>query len=293
MNTTAPKIVISHTDRMGLTLFLAITLHALIILGISFSSEDINKPDITATMDITLVQHQSDKEPEKADYLAQANQKGSGNTQKKVRHQAVQSKPNPEASEGQADQNTTAVKKALPDKKKIKVLTQKEAERKVADSDKQPDKVKVGKISAQELVRRGKEIARLSAQNDASWQAYSKLPDSKYLYANTRRHTDAAYLASWSRKVEKIGNMNYPYEARRKNLSGNLIMEVTLKPDGSLVSIRVLQSSKHKALDRAAIDIVKLASPFSQVPAEVLEKRKVLRIIRTWSFTAKNKLYSR
>lgn len=293
MTTAAPKIVISHNDRLGLTLFLAITLHALIILGIGFSSEDTSKPESVTTMDITLVQHKSDKEPEKADYLAQANQKGAGNTQKKIRHQAVQSKPSPEVTRGQADENVTAVKKRQPDKAKVKVLTQKNSEQKIASKKKHTEKVNVGRVSAQELVRRSKEIARLSAQNDASWQAYSKLPDSKYLYANTRRSVDAAYLASWARKVREIGEMNYPYEARRKNLSGMLMMEVTLKPDGSLVSINIIKSSGHKVLDKSAVAIVKMAAPFSQVPAEVLEDRKELRIIRTLSFTVNNKLFSR
>ncbi len=293
MSQTAPKIVISHNDRLGLTLFLAITLHALVILGISFSSEDAIKPESAITMDITLVQHKSDKKNEKADYLAQANQEGGGNTQQKVRHQAVQSKPSPEVTSGQADQNATAVKKRQPKKANVKVLTAKQAEKKVIAKNKEPKKIKVGKVSTQELVRRSKEIARLSAQNDASWQAYSKLPDSKYLYANTRRAVDAAYLASWARKVREIGEMNYPYEARRKNLSGMLMMEVTLRPDGSLVSINILKSSGHKVLDKSAIAIVKMSSPFSQVPPEVLEDRKELRIIRTLSFTVNNKLYSR
>lgn len=293
MNISSQNVIISHTDRMGLTLFLAIAFHALVILGISFSSEDINPPNILAKMDITLVQTKSDKEPDKADYLAQANQKGSGNTQEKVRHQAVQSKPNPDLSQGQAEKNAPAAKKSVKTKGQVRLLTQKKSDRKITSKQKKQKKVQASKISSQELVRRSKEIARLSAQNDASWQAYSKIPDSKYLYANTRKHADAAYLTSWSRKVEKIGNMNYPYAARHKKLSGNLIMEVTLKADGSLISIRILKSSKHKILDKSAIDIVKLSAPFARVPEEVLENRKVLRIVRTWSFSSKNKLSSR
>lgn len=287
------KVIISHTDRMGLTLFLAIAFHALVILGISFSSEDVNKPNILATMDITLVQHQADKEPDKADYLAQANQKGSGNTKEKVRHQAVQSKPSPDISQGQDEQNVAATRPKVKDDGQVRLLTQKKSDLKTESNRKKRDEAQASKVSTQELVRRSKEIARLSAQNDASWQAYSQIPDSKYLYANTRKHQDAAYLAAWSRKVEKIGNMNYPYSARRKKLSGNLIMEVTLNPDGSLVSIRILQSSKHKVLDKSAIDIVKLSAPFARVPEEVLEERKVLRIVRTWSFSTDNKLSSK
>jgi len=288
MNQTAPKIVISHSDRLGMTLFLAITFHVLIILGISFSPEDPIKNDLLTTLDITLVQHKSDKEPDKADYLAQADQQGAGNTTKRVKHQAVQHKPSPDKSQGQADVNREISKTNKP-QNNIQVLTSKSAKTKTVSSKKDPDAKKTKTLSTQELIKRSKEIARLSAQNDANWQAYSKLPDSKYLYANTKSHIDAAYLASWTRKVKKIGNMNYP----RKNKTGNLMIEVALNPDGSLVSIQVLQSSRHKILDKAAIDIVKLAAPFAPVPKEVLQDRKILRIVRTWVFTNDNKLKSR
>jgi protein TonB len=293
MSQVAQKIVISHNDRLGLTLFLAIVLHALIILGISFSSEDFNKPDIIAKMDITLVQYKSDKSPDKADYLAQENQKGSGNTQEKVRHRAVQSKPSPDQTHGQADQNVAATKTRPQKQGDVRVLTQKAADHKVTASSKDPDKIPVSKVSTQELIRRSKEIARLTAQNDAKWQAYSQLPDSKRLHANTKRSADAAYLAAWTRKIEKIGAMNFPYQARRQKLSGILLIEVALKPDGSLISVRILESSGHKVLDKAAMDIVRLGAPYARVPAEVLEDRKELRILRTWAFTVDNKLYSR
>ncbi|HEC29779.1 MAG TPA: energy transducer TonB [Gammaproteobacteria bacterium] len=293
MTHTYQKPTISHNDRIGLTLFLAITLHALVILGISFNSDDIGKQDLLATMDITLVQHKTDQAPDKADYLAQANLKGSGNTREKVRHHALQSKPSPEQTKGHADQSIAPSMTSPNPKGHVQLLTREQADSRVHSSKKELDVKRTRKISTRELIRRSKEIARLSAQNDAYWQAYSKRPDSKYIYANTKKHADAAYLTSWSRKVERIGNMNYPSEAQRKNMNGNLIMEVTLKPDGNLISVRILKSSTHKILDRAAINIVKLAAPFSHVPESVLENRKVLRIVRTWSFTDSNRLYSR
>jgi len=288
MNQTAPKIVISHNDRLGMTLFLAISLHLLIILGISFTPEDESNNDVLATLDITLVQQQSEKEPDKADYLAQANQQGSGNTSEKVKHKAVQNKASPDQTQGQADINRSAskIKKA---QNNTQVLTQESSATKVITNKKQPKTKNTKILSAQELIKRSKQIARLSAQNDASWQAYSQLPDSKYLYANTKSHTDAAYLAAWTRKVKKIGNMNYP----RKNKTGHLMIEVALNPNGSLIGIQILKSSRHKVLDKAAVDIVRLAAPFAPVPKEVLQDRKTLRIVRTWVFTNDNKLQSR
>ena len=282
------KTIISHNDRFGLTLFLAITVHALIILGITFTVEDNDDGDIITSMDITLVQHQSETKPDKADYLAQADQQGSGNTTEKVKHKAVQSRPSPDKTNGDAEVNTQAAKKSPNQSASAEILHRKDATRIMHSDKKEPDTKPVKNLSTEDLVRRSKELARLSAQNDADWQAYSQRPDSKYLYANTKRHVDAAYLAAWTRKVKKIGNMNYP----RKNKSGNLIIEVTLNPNGSLISTRVLKSSNHHVLDKAALDIVKLAAPFAPIPKDVLQDRKVLRIVRTWVFTTDNRLDS-
>ncbi len=105
---------------------------------------------------------------------------------------------------------------------------------------------------------------------ESSKQLYSH-SDSKVLTANTRKVEDAAYLHAWIDKVEKIGALNYPDEARRRNLSGELELEVTLNADGSLVSIDLLRSSGHEVLDEAARRIVRLAAPFPAVPANVLD----------------------
>jgi len=183
------------------------------------------------------------------------------------------------------------VENTQPGKKRV--LTQQKGDLKVSKFIKTPDTTIKSSTSAAQLMRRSRELARMAALNDESWRSYSRKPDSKYIYANTRKHKDAAYLSYWSQKVEEIGNLNYPDEARRKNLSGNLILEVSLRPDGSLIGIKILRSSKHKVLDDAARNIVRLAAPFSRVPAEVMEDRKILRIVRTWAFTSGNRLYSR
>ena len=93
--------------------------------------------------------------------------------------------------------------------------------------------------------------------------------------------------------MEKIGNINYPDEAQRRNLSGSLILEVVLRPDGALRSVQLLRSSGHKVLDDAAIRIVRLAAPFAPVPADVLDGKNELRIVRVWMFTTGNELISR
>ena len=87
-----------------------------------------------------------------------------------------------------------------------------------------------------------------------------------------------------------IGNLNYPEEARRRNISGSLRLDVAINADGSVNDISVIRSSGHKLLDDAAIRIVRLAAPFGQMPLEMRKETDILHIIRTWQFLDKDGL---
>ena len=93
----------------------------------------------------------------------------------------------------------------------------------------------------------------------------------------------ARYVEDWRMKVERIGNLNYPDEARRQQLHGQLVMTVAINRDGSIKSTDVIQSSGHKLLDDAAIRLVRLAAPFPPIPA-THEKVDELYVTRTWQF---------
>ena len=99
-----------------------------------------------------------------------------------------------------------------------------------------------------------------------------------------QKYKAAAYEKAWQAKVERLGNLNYPNEARRKKLSGSLILSVGLNDDGSIYNIKVRHSSGHKVLDDAAVQIVRLAAPFAPFPDGLKEQADVLVITRTWKF---------
>jgi protein TonB len=101
---------------------------------------------------------------------------------------------------------------------------------------------------------------------------------------SAKRTVDAYYLQSWRRKVEAVGNLNYPAAARRDRLYGSLRLLVAITPDGDLKEVRVLDSSGHAILDDAAVRIVELAAPFAPFPPEMRRNTDVLEIIRTWQF---------
>ena len=85
-------------------------------------------------------------------------------------------------------------------------------------------------------------------------------------------------------KVERVGNLNYPDEARRNRLSGHLILDVALNPDGSINEITIRKPSGHKVLDDAAVRIVELAAPYAPFPDSFRKETDILHITRTWQF---------
>ncbi len=107
----------------------------------------------------------------------------------------------------------------------------------------------------------------------------------KYISASTTDWLYSSYMNAWTQKVERVGNMNYPDEARRQNLRGDLVMSVGIRADGSLESIEVLRESGFPILDEAAIRIVELSAPYSVLPEQIAKEVDVLYITRTWRFS--------
>jgi protein TonB len=104
------------------------------------------------------------------------------------------------------------------------------------------------------------------------------------LLANTRESAIAAYLDGWKRRIERVGTLNFPNEARRRQLSGNPVLEVAIRANGTLESVIVRRTSGHLELDNAAVGIVRLAAPFEPFPSALRERYPVLRFAYEWQF---------
>lgn len=269
-------------DRLVLTLFIATAFHALVILGVSFKGFDQDPPDkTTPTLDITVVNPTKSLPPEDYDYLAESSQEGAGNSAEKVRpqQQMIEQAPAVAPSEG-----TPAPTQAL---------TRDDSHQKIEKpAETEPDK-ESEQPSATELVNRSLEMLALDRQINQSMLAYSKNPRSKFISARTKEFKYASYMRDWVAKVERVGELNYPDAARRRNLSGKLIVQVAVYPDGSVRDITIRKPSGHKILDDAAVRIVKLAAPFAPFPENISKNTDILYITRTWVFTSSNRLKSR
>ncbi|WP_303901634.1 energy transducer TonB [Thiohalomonas denitrificans] len=282
-----------NADRFGLTLFFAVAFHALVILGVTFDLEDFTNPEPRPlALDITLVHSKSDKAPEEADYLAQADQEGGGNVNEKVKPSSPVSNSRPTPEKGDA-QNTRAPSSPPPEPERSRVMTTPESRIQMESADKIPPKARPDTPTAAELMALSREVARLSADIQQRQQTYAQRPRHTYISASTRKYEHAAYEDAWRLKVERIGNLNYPEEARRKGLTGSLMLDVGIKPDGSLHKVVVRQSSGQKALDDAAVRIVEMAAPFAPFSDAMREEMDVLHIIRVWRFESGNQFDTR
>jgi protein TonB len=127
--------------------------------------------------------------------------------------------------------------------------------------------------------------ARISARNTAAGRERRKA-----INTSTKEYRYASYMEAWRRKVERIGNLNYPQEAKEKALFGSLILHVAVRADGSLEGVRVVRSSGHDVLDDAAVKIVRLAAPFAPFPDDIKAETDVLDITRVWQFQRNHRL---
>ncbi len=278
---------ISASDRLGLTLFFAAALHAIILLGVGFEADMLIPQERPLTLEVTLVHSKSEQAPEKADYLAQANQRGGGTMQEKVRPSSPFPNPRPSLEQnGDAPQNLPMQlpPPAAENQQRPLLLAQSDSTQQWQQQEQEPTPARPDTPSATELMLRSREIARLSAEIRQKQEAYARMPREKYISANTREYRYASYEDSWRQKVERIGNLNYPDEARSQNLSGTLLLDVAINHDGSLKSVRIDRSSGHRALDQGAIRIVRMAAPFAPLPPEIRKDVDVLHILRVWQF---------
>ena len=274
------EAVAGGADRLGVTLLFSIVAHAVLALGITFQYE--KAPPRLPSLDVILVQSANNETPEKADFIAQASNAGGGLSDKAHRPSQPMSSTLPKPLPGVAPVPLEdGAPKATPPSP-VERLTQRNSDFSVT-TDREAQEAPELPLAEREAEQRRLEMARLAQEIQRESEQYAKRPKKKYISANTREYEFAAYMRAWVARIERIGNLNYPDEARRRQLHGQLVLTVGLDRKGRVKSIDVIQSSGHKLLDDAAQRIVRLAEPFPALP-ETKEKVDELYISRTWQF---------
>jgi periplasmic protein TonB len=275
--------------RLVGTMLGSLAFHAFAIWGLGFVLPDPKKmPSFIQPLQVVLVNSKSKSKPIKADALAQANLDGGGNTEQD--RQAKSPLPTlQDDMEFSPEQRTKSVAALEAETKRL--LTQLKNERNVMA----PEPIKrmsAETMTGEDLIQKSLEIVRLQAQIDKNHEAYQKLPRRKFIGARTQEYRFAQYIEDWRVKIERLGNLNYPEQARSQQLFGKLQLSVSIRANGTLENVEVDRSSGHRILDAAAVRIVKLAAPYSPLPDDIKRDTDILTITRTWSFTQSEHLES-
>jgi protein TonB len=269
-------------DRFMVFFVLATSLHALLFFGVSFGLYLSPVPRLADTLDVVLVQWRSESEPEEADYLAQVSQIGGGDTTEPTRPSAEFSGELPIPEQGR---DVTQIEQQVPEvsiEAREVIAVDAFTDTAVQTTDIEQPETEIP--NAAELMQQSLEMASLQPELSHERQWQSKLPRREFISANTREYEFASYMSSWVSKVERVGNLNYPSELRRKKLHGDLVLTVGINQNGTVESIDVKRSSGVTEIDEAAVRIVRLAAPYAPLPDNITDRVDVLHITRTWRF---------
>lgn len=276
-----PPVQIGENQRLTASLALSLLLHGMLILGLGFALDD--AAPVMPTLDVILTQAQTPLTPKQADFLAQANNQGGGEHDKTLRPREAELGRVPQPEAGVAPRELRAQAPAPQPPPEARVVSTRNAETQLPTPQATPAPTETTLPPGEQKVERDLAMARLAAEIHLRSQRYAKRPKRKFVSASTREYVYATYLRSWVDRVERVGNLNYPDEARRRRIGGVVVITVAIRRDGSVERAEVIQSSRIPMLDAAALRIVRLSEPFEPLP-KTDENVDILHVTRTWQF---------
>jgi protein TonB len=279
-------------DRaLGAAIGLSIALHVL-LLSLHFKAPDLRWQRSETPLEVVLVNAKTRERPVKSDVLAQANLNRGGTVEERRRARTPlpvtePRDPGRDLADAQRRQRSLEVRQE-------ELLAQaREAQTRVPPPSPRQQGVEqpAAQPSGRDLADLSLAAMRLQAQIDKQIQEYQERPRRKFIGASATEYRFAQYEEDWRAKIERLGTLNYPAEARGK-LYGNLQLSVTLRPDGSVESVYLDRSSGLKVLDAAALKIVRMATPFAAFPPDIQRDTDLLTITRTWFFGKGDKIWT-
>lgn len=277
-------VVPEQPDRLPAMLFLSALIHGILILGVTFNAYVLDDLSNAISLEVTIVADpdQLIDRPDRAEYLAQASQEGGGNTAEEVRPTAPLQSASPIDNLGELDA-TSLVDATKHERSADEVLTtQTEQERRVADDPRDrptPDE------STAIVLESGREQTLPLPQDDrATMLIHDDDPRQLIISADTRESVVAGYLDNWKRRIEAVGQEYFPELGALEGVTGSPTLEVSIEASGQLSEVVIRKSSGSTVLDRAALDILRRASPFDPFPPEISADYDRLRFAYKWLF---------
>jgi protein TonB len=278
------------TPAMQFAILASILVHAA-VLSLRFAFPDASRLRTPPqTLDVILVNSKSATRPAEAQALAQANLDGGGNTDENRRAKT----PLPATREVERGDDVKRARQKVTEleAKQRQLLTQAQAPAAAASETAKPDPAPdpAKPLSGADLVNSALALARLEAQIARQVEEYNKRPRKAFVGARAAESRFAQYVEDWRLKIERIGNLNYPDNARGR-IYGSLRLTVSIKPDGSVEDVQIDRPADYKVLNDAALKIIRLSAPFAPFPAEIRKDTDLLVITRTWTFAPGDRLF--
>jgi protein TonB len=270
------------SDRLATAVFVAALAHGLFILGVKFATPALDRQ--LPTLEILLQPDGADdpKVNEHAAYLAQRTRHGHGTGDTGHRTSLPEAQPQPaDAKSTPVDPDAVETSPAMP-RGDVSVLSKRtfDAERLPAGAD-TPD---TRPLFYAQPSTPAPTVALNASLSGRELHLHGQSAPDGTLLADTRESAIATYLDGWKRRIERVGTLNFPNEARRQGMSGSPVVEVAVHADGTLETAVVRRTSGHPVLDDAAIGIVRIAAPFDPFPTALRERYPVLRFAYEWQF---------
>jgi len=280
-----------QTRVLYVSLGVSILLHLTLLVTHFGFPQALRWRDANQPLEVVLVNAKTRDKPVQADVLAQTNLDRGGNTDQD-RHAKT---PLPVTSPRHTGKDLAAAQRRqrqLEERQRRLLAEARKQRAETPETEHQaPSEEVAPEVSGRDLADLSLAAMRLQAQIDRRIEEYQKRPRKTFIGARASEYRFAQYEEDWRQKVERIGTVNYPPEARGK-LYGNLRLTVTIRPDGSVDSVELDRSSGLKVLDRAAFKIVRMASPFAPFPTDIRKDTDLLVITRTWFFGQGDKMWT-
>jgi len=275
-----------RNDQLNTMLFVAALFHGVLILGVSFTDgAPFSSAEPAASMEVVLLAREFEASPDNpdAEYLAQQNLAGSGNTEDDRGLRVAYGNDAAPVAPGPEQEGRERTQQRSDDSSSAQLLYARSAsaaaiadEGRQANDDSRQRTGMAGESNSVEIL----------ATPDSQTIMQGAQPRQLIVSANTRESRIATYLDSWKRRIERVGTMNFPRSALVNESPRNPVLEVSILADGRLEDAVILSSSGNRELDMATVEILRLASPFDPFPEYLQNDYDALKFSYEWQFKA-------
>ena len=260
---------------------LSVLLHAALLTVRFVDPEGFRRLFQETTLDVVLVNAESDQKPDKAQAIAQSSLAGGGEAADK-RIASTPLAPSPREAPGDAPvtENQRRIDAMLEQQEQLLAQVRQQLA--------SLPQLDPRKLSADPEARAQEErrqlLARQLAALEKRVEEENSRPRKRYLSPATLGTTYAVYYDSMRRKIEAEGTVNFPQVAGRK-LYGELIMALLINHDGRILDARVVRGSGNRALDKLAELIAARSAPFGNFTAAMRKDTDQFDVTARFKFT--------